>query len=61
MFTACWEISDTDREDFGDCDTKNFSTLKEAQDWLGFKMKRWDYYCIIFDAEGHVADVGWMP
>lgn len=61
MFTASWEIVDEDREDFGSCDTKDFSTIAEAEEWLGYRMNRRDYYCIIFNEHGQVVAVGWLP
>ena len=60
MYTASWEIVDEDREDFEDCDTRNFSTLEEAVDWLGFRLYRWDYNCVVFNSEGHLVLTGWI-
>ena len=60
MYTASWEIVDEDREDFGECDTQNFFTLEKAIDWLGFRLDRWDYNCVVFNSEGQIVLTGWM-
>ena len=60
MYTASWEIVNEDRDDFGECDSCKFSTISEAEAWLNFRWKHNDYYCVIFNSEGHIVSTGWM-
>lgn len=49
MYTAIWEVSNKNRDDFQENDIGHFNTIEEAKEWFDFRFNHPDYYCIVFN------------
>lgn len=61
FYWAYWEVANEDRDDYFQSMEKQFTSFKEALEWLGEKDFDPDYYCDIIDETGRVIHTGWMP